>query len=103
MLTIEVTFLKDLIADIPLLGYVALGLSWVLFLLALIFGIWGLLSITGTIGQGDPIEPSSIYDKNVKIPAILQVLSFGSAMLLTVVFGVILLWIQAVETSGFVP
>ncbi len=95
VLTLEVTFLKDIIKDLPIVAYIALGTSWVLFLLALLSGVAGLLALTGSLGRESELSPSSIYASNIRVPALGQVLFFASGMALTVVFGVILLWNKA--------
>jgi len=92
VLTLEVTLLKDIIKNLPTIAYVALGTSWVSFLLALLLGIVGLLAVTGTLGRTADLSPSSIYAANIRIPAFGQVVFFGLGMTLTVVFGVMLLW-----------
>lgn len=92
VLALEVTLLKDIIQSLPTIAYVALGMSWVSFLLALLFGIAGMLAVTGSLSKVQNISPSSVYEKNIKIPAIGQVVFFGVGMTLTVLFGVVLLW-----------
>lgn len=92
VLTLEVTLLKDIIKDLPTIAYVALGASWVSFLLALLLGIAGLLAVTGSLGKTSNLSPSSIYAANIRIPVFGQVVFFGLGMTLTLVVGVILLW-----------
>ncbi len=99
ILTLEITFLKEIIVQLPRSGYWWLGLSWVCFLLALIFGIWGLLTVTGTLGRNEEnqekekqLSPHSIYDLNIVIPTLGQLASFLIGMVFTAVFGVVLLW-----------
>lgn len=98
VLTLEITLLKDIVNELPILAGIALGASWISFLLSLLFGIAGLLAITGSLGQVKNLSPSSIYANNVRIPALVQVISFGFGMLLTVVFGLTLLKESAFRT-----
>jgi len=92
VLALEVTLMKDIIKDLPKIAYIALGSSWISFLLALILGIAGLLSVTGTLSMMSDLSPKSVYSPNIRLPAFGQVIFFALGMVLTVVFGVLLLW-----------
>src|SRR2546425_9281548 len=62
-----------------------LGAAWVAFLVSIIFGLWTLLALTGTV-EPSPKYPAefSIRGANVRIPAALQILTFLTAVGLTI-------------------
>lgn len=88
IIALTITFQKDFIGESVnaeakpyLLG------SWLLLLLSVFFGLWTLLTLTGSLeSRGSNIQPS-IYGKNIAIPAGLLILSFFLGLCLTVVFG----------------
>ncbi len=92
VLALEVTFLKDIVKDPPIIAYCVLGISWASFLFALLFGIAGLLAITGSLSKKSDLSPSSVYANNIRMPAFIQIICFASGMIFTVIFGIILLW-----------
>jgi hypothetical protein len=50
--------------------------------------IWTLMGLTGTLDQkGSPVRPVSIRGANVVIPAFLQILTFLTGLLLTVILA----------------
>ncbi|MCU7247248.1 hypothetical protein [Pseudomonas koreensis] len=100
VLALEVTLLKDIIQSLPHIAYIALGTSWVCFLLALLLGVVGMLAVTGSLSKDSKLSPASIYGSNIRIPALFQVIFFGLGMTLTVVFGVMLLWIKSSDSHG---
>ena len=62
--------------------------SWIVFLLSILCGLWGMLALTGTLGAGDSV-PVTIRGKNVTRPVALQVILFVLGLALVVAFGVV--------------
>lgn len=62
--------------------------GWILLFLSVIFGIITLMAITGTLNdicnKGKNKE-NSIYSKNIRIPSILQVITFLTGLLLIII------------------
>jgi hypothetical protein len=88
VLALEITFAKDVILKLDATAKYLVGASWILLLLSVTAGVWTLLALTGTLGQGTALKPKAISGSNIRIPAILQILLFLGGLLLTVWFGV---------------
>jgi hypothetical protein len=58
--------------------------SWGLYGISLLFGIWALMALAGSLGQSTPPAASAIYKANARIPALLQ---FGSFLVATAVLA----------------
>ena len=65
----------------------SLLISWVLFIISVLFGVWTLLALAGSLDcyrdkkrKKKNNKIVSIYDFNVGIPAFFQILSFLAAM-----------------------
>lgn len=84
---LSITFAKDFVKTVPSARYVALS-SWGAFLFSVVFGLWALLALTGTL-DGGPSVPLSIRGRNVTIPTTLQILFFVIGLTLTVWFGAV--------------
>jgi hypothetical protein len=88
IIALEITFAKDFVKTLdPTIRIYAL-VSWLAFMLSVFFGMWTLMALTGTLEAENESVPVSIRGKNVKLPSILQVLSFLMALALTVIFGI---------------
>ena len=61
--------------------------SWVAFLISVIFGIWTLLALTGTLESLDKENSASIRSRNITLPSFLQITAFLLGLALTVWFG----------------
>lgn len=88
ILTLTVSFVKFVSgsvvsgAEVPLVG------AWVLYLGSIVFGMWTMLALTGTLQPkviGD--TPLTIRGWNVIFPSLLQISTFVVATFLVVVFG----------------
>jgi hypothetical protein len=89
-LALTITFTKELLAVIPsgtrgwLIG------AWLLHLLAIIFGVWSLLALTGTLmpvtADPKPLEALAL-GQNVRWPAFLQVISFAVGTTFMVIYA----------------
>lgn len=84
-ITITITFSKDITKDHS--GIICLYLSWIAFGLTIVFGIWTLMALTGTLKFTIKDDNKSIYDKNIKNPALAQVILFILALLFTIIYG----------------
>lgn len=97
IIALTVTFSKDVIGAINPVAKHLLSFSWVAFILSIVFGVWTMLSLTGTL---DPMQQSSaasstnasqqntsINGKNIRLPSILQILLFLIGLILSIVFG----------------
>lgn len=61
--------------------------SWILFILSVFFGLWTILALTGTLADEENPTPS-INGLNVKIPSLLQILTFLSGLVLAIIFSI---------------
>lgn len=63
-------------------------ISWIVYLLSIIFGIWALYALSGSlVPSGDMVAVKSI-GLNVRIPSGGQLLSFGAGTLLLIIYGI---------------
>lgn len=108
IITITITFSKDIInfADNSAKNY--LLWAWILFIATVFFGIWTLMALTGTLqplkkgtsnNQPEPDANSnpptentieincSINTNNIRIPSMIQILCFIVALSFTIVYG----------------
>ncbi|MGB8260011.1 MAG: hypothetical protein WCE75_06660 [Terracidiphilus sp.] len=61
--------------------------AWVAYLVSTICGVWTLMALTGTLGTpGERVDAGAIYRPKVRIAAGIQVIAFGVATILTLVF-----------------
>jgi hypothetical protein len=91
ILTVTITFGDKLVGMVKGPTRWLLGGAWTIYLLSILFGIWMLMALTGTLApiaksSDQPAEPA-ITGENVRLPAMLQILSFLVATLFVVVFG----------------
>ena len=93
ILTISITFYKSISAiPSPGIGW-CLALSWVLYLFSILFGVWTLLALTGSLEPAKKAEPQpSITGKNITLPARLQIIAFVFGIVFTVTYGITSLW-----------
>lgn len=85
VLTATATFAKDTFLAERRSLPVALGLSWLMYLVSILFGCWTLLALTGELAS--EAEDQNIYDFNVTFPAQLMVLAFLAGLFGTAVAG----------------
>ena len=88
IIAITITFTKDILGNLPPGTKVYLGLSWLIFFLSIIFGVWALLAMTGSLEpkKGEK-ESISIRGSNVTLPSALQIISFLLGLALAIVYG----------------
>jgi len=89
IIALTITFSKDFVHQLPAMAVSFLVWAWLAYLLSIVFGIWTLMALTGTL------QPSSgeaarltIWGKNVTRPASFQILSFLAGLALTICFGI---------------
>ncbi|MDO9105283.1 MAG: hypothetical protein Q7U57_10010 [Methylovulum sp.] len=90
ILGLEITFAKDIIgcnSNITETAKCFLHGSWFLLLSSIVAGVWMLLAVTGSLSKVDTLTPKTIYEPNIRIPAVVQVLLFIGGLLLSVWFG----------------
>lgn len=87
LIALEITFAKEWIRTADQNVKWLAEASWMAFLLSVIFGIWSLLALTGTLAESSEAAPS-IRSKNIRLPAALQIVLFVVGILFTVLFGV---------------
>ena len=77
ILGVTAAFAKDIAKEAPPKAVKSLRMSWMCYLWSLVFGIWMLMAITGTVGRivtGEVISHSILL--NIRIPSIMQVITF---------------------------
>jgi len=89
ILALTITFIKDFANHAPRAAEVLMGLSWVAYLVSVVFGLWTLMALTGTLQplRPDNLKPS-IQGINVRRPATLQLACFFVALVLSVWAGI---------------
>jgi hypothetical protein len=87
ILALEITFKRDVLGKLDPFATNLLAVSWVLFLLSVIAGVWTLLALTGSLGAQTPPTAQGISRTNVRVPALLQILLFICGLVCTVWFG----------------
>lgn len=97
IITISVTFSKDIFGNPDLFTKGLLVAVLLVFLLSVVFGVWTLQALTGSLGaasgrtdkeQDDTASAPSIYGSNITKPSFWQIFTFVAALGLTVCFGI---------------
>lgn len=89
IIALTITFSKTFAENVPPQATIFLKLAWLAYLLSILFGIWTLMALTGTLEPKDKSKDIvSIWGGNVTVPAGLQVLTFLAGLVLIVVFGI---------------
>ena len=89
IIAVTITFFKDFALHAPGAAKALMAWSWVLYLASVIFGLWTLLALTGTLqplraGRKTP----SINGANVRIPALIQLAFFLAGLIMSVIAGI---------------
>ena len=89
IIALTITFGRDFLNNVPADSRILAYLAWVAFLASIVFGLWTLLALTGTLepAESDTETRLSIRQSNIKIPSALQIVTFLIAIGLTVAFG----------------
>lgn len=92
IIALTITFFKDFAGHATYSAEVVMGSSWIAYLVSVILGLWTLMALTGTL---QPLRSAtielSIQGMNVRLPALLQLLSFLVALILSVCAGILTL------------
>jgi len=92
IIALTITFFKDFAGHSTYTVKVVMGASWIAYLVSVVLGLWTLMALTGTL---EPLRPAdarlSIQGTNVRLPALLQVMSFLVALILSVCAGILTL------------
>jgi hypothetical protein len=90
LLALSATFTKEILKTISASKDRLLRASWIIHVVSIIFGVWTIMALTGTLMPGTPKVPGSPFQfgSNVRVPAGLQILLFllGTVFLL-IVYG----------------
>lgn len=90
IIALTITFSKHFVQPMPEEADAKkfLVYAWCVYLSSILFGIWTMMALTGTLEAKDPSVHVSIRGKNVIIPSILQIATFSIGTILTVIFGI---------------
>jgi hypothetical protein len=83
IIAFTVTFAKEFPGGVPW----SLRISWVLYCLSVMLGVWTLLAITGTFDELDRGVESNPARANIRLPAMLMVLTFIGGVVATMWTG----------------
>jgi len=91
ILALTITFATEIVGDRET-PTALLGISWVVYILSMLFGLWALFAMTGELEQlprgNDQVEEPSIRGRNVTLPAVLQIVTFLAATAFIASYGV---------------
>ena len=85
VITLTITFLKDVTKDAPHDSLGFLHAAWVLFLISIVSGVFVLMTLTGVVASEGAV--ATIYRGNVRLLSIVQILTFLLALAGVLVFG----------------
>lgn len=91
IVALTITFSKDILGGVDFGPRLLLMMAWSVYLVSIIFGVWTLLALTGSLEPMHSLDKrpdASIWGKNVRLPSIIQIVTFLIATLLVVVFGI---------------
>ena len=81
-------FTKDILKGVDNKQKTFLIISWLLYLFSIIFGIWTLMAITGTLSSARFQGPEKIsIMTNIQLPAALQIITFVLGIINTIWYG----------------
>jgi hypothetical protein len=87
IIALTITFSRDVVKNPSVSGHSLLLWALGAFLFSTVCGVVTLMALTGNlVGAADDKEPS-IYARDVRIPSMLQALSFAAALALTLLYG----------------
>ncbi len=93
VIALTITFFQHFATNAGPLARLVMAISWVLYLLSIVFGLVALMALTGSL---EPKEPSSgepsIRGRNVTGPATAQIVLFLAGLAVTVVAGIFALF-----------
>lgn len=89
ILTVSVTFVKDINKSPTNIQVCILESSWVALLVAVAACVATLMAITGTLARASTADASALYRSNVRIPMSLAVWAFLAGIALTATYGML--------------
>jgi hypothetical protein len=89
ILTVSVTFVKDINKAPTNFQVWILEASWVALFIAVLACIATLMAITGTLSKENPLTSAALYSSNVKTPMTTAVLAFLIGIGLTATYGML--------------
>jgi hypothetical protein len=93
LIAVSVTFLKDFRAD----NLKPLRISWGLYIVTIVCGVWTLMTLTGTLeGLSAPGKTFTGFAGSTRAAALAQIVAFIAATISLVVFG----WSHALERQA---
>ena len=89
IIALTITFFKNFANHAPHTAEILMGWSWVAYLASVVFGLFTLMALTGTL---QPVRPGniklSIQGVNIRLPALVQLACFFIALVLSVWAGI---------------
>lgn len=87
LIALGITFIKDFAATTSECARTLLVISWIPFLLSIIFGLLTLMACVGILGRAETNEDIDPYRPNLRVLGGLQLLVFLSGLVITIVAG----------------
>jgi len=84
IITITITFLKDVATQAPASAHIWIEIAWLLYLLSIVGGVMALMGMTAALDEQDS---PSINEGAITWPARAQFGLFAAAVALTIWFG----------------
>jgi len=86
VIALTITFLTDVVKTAPSGSEIFLQVAWVMYLVSIAFGIFTLQALTGQLERAEGEHPS-IYSDVIRKASMGQIISFGLALILPLIFG----------------
>lgn len=86
VLTLGIGFTK-LFVEATLTVRWQIQVSWLALLVSISGGVWVLMAIAGKIAKTDTLAARDVYAPSIRIPALIQILSFIIGLVFTAWFG----------------
>jgi hypothetical protein len=87
VVTITVSFLKDIVTQAPPDARTVLYIGWGLFALSIFGGVATLFNLAGHVGRAAEPDSDGIYVYGIRIFSAIQLVSFALALFAVVYFG----------------
>jgi hypothetical protein len=87
VVTITVSFLKDIVSNAPSDARTVLYIAWGLYALSILGGIAALLNLAGNVGSAADTDSKGIYEPGIRTSSLLQLIAFLLGSIGVVYFG----------------
>jgi hypothetical protein len=87
IITVTVTFIGSDLKAYPSSTRTWLELSWLFFLISILFGVFTLMSLSGTLERPGEARTPSIYAPGIRVFGVLEVGAFMLGLAFTALFG----------------